>query len=39
MKKLRVHNNVIRIKPEGAGKLLVDFKQEHVTDILIISQT
>lgn len=33
MKKLRVHNNVIRIKPESAGKLLMDVRQEHVIDI------
>lgn len=39
MKKLRVHNNVIRIKSEGAGKLLMGFRQEHVIDILKISQT
>lgn len=39
MEGVRVHTNVIRIKLEGAEKLLRDYKQEHVIDILKMSHT
>lgn len=35
----RVHTYGIRIKSEGSGKILLDFRQEHMIDILNMSQT